>query len=286
MMGDFLRFSFGGKDGLKAYLKYFGLCLGVLFLIHMIALFIGLTNVNYRDGWKNIYESVGAAAAGIVFGKVFYNIIKISLYNGTSRASLLAGTGVVAPAFGAISSLIIEAVYLITNGIFRLAGMRLDCIVMCDDRYAFAGGEQLSYRGMNDLIAHDPRFIVFSISEIFLLVMLGYTAVIVFLAVKQRTNLFGALAASLVTAYCYDTLFIDYDSVSLSGMMMSELNENMRYIVEILYPDPMAPNQYGSCIGAVNDFISATLIIFLIGYFIYALFMIKAPAAGKKKGAL
>ncbi|SFB80669.1 hypothetical protein [Ruminococcus albus] len=284
-MGEFLSYSFRGKEGLRRYLKYFGLSLGVLFLFHIILLIAGIISVNFRSDWKNIYESAGAAAAGIIFGIVLYDLIKISLHNGTSRVSILVGSGAAALTFGALSSVMIEAVYLITDGIFRLAGMRLDCIIMCDDRHTWAGGEQLSMQGMNDLLAHDPRFIFFSISEIFLLVMLGYTAVMVFLAVKQRTNLFVASIASAVTAYCYFNLFIDYDgSVTLRGQLMTGLRENMVYIGEILHPDPMAPDQYGSCLGAVIAFLTTALMVFMIGYLVYAVFILRVPAAERKRG--
>jgi hypothetical protein len=284
-MGEFLRFSFRGKEGLRRYLKYFGLSLGALFLLHMIALVIGMIGTDSIDGAKNFYESVGAAAAAIIFGIVLYDLIKISLHNGTSRASLLVGSGVSALVFGTLTSVMIEAVYLMTDGIFRLAGMRLDCIIMCDERHDWAGGEHLSVQGMSDLLAHDPRFIFFSISEIFLLVMLGYTAVMVFLAVKQRTNLFGALTASAVTAYSYFMVFIDYDgSVTLRGELMSGLRNNMVYIGEILRPDPMAPGQYGSCLGAVMAFISTALMVFMIGYLVYAVFILRAPAGERKRG--
>ena len=284
-MGEFLSFSFRGKEGLRRYLKYFGLSLGVLFLFHIILLIAGIISVNFRSDWKNIYESAGAAAAGIIFGMVLYDLIKISLHNGTSRVSILVGSGAAALGFGAISSVMIETVYLITDGIFRLAGMRLDCIVMCDDRHNWAGGEQLSMQGMNDLLAHDPRFIFFCISEIFLLVMLGYTAVMVFLAVKQRTNLFGGSAAFALIMNWYIMVFIEYGgSVTLRGELMSGLREKMIYIGEILHPNPMAPNQYGSCLGAVIAFLTTALMVFMIGYLVYAVFILRVPAAERKRG--
>ena len=284
-MREFLGYAFRGKEGLRRYLKYFGLSLGVLFLLHIILLIMGIISVNFRNDWKNIYESAGTAAAGIIFGIVLHDLIKISLHNGTSRISLLVGSGAVALTFGALTSVIIEAVYLLTDGIFRLAGMRLDCIIMCDERHNWAGGEQLSMQGMNDLIAHDPRFIFFSISEIFLLVMLAYTAVMVFLAVKHRTNLFGVLTASSLTAYCYFMVFIDYGgSVTLRGELMSGLRDKMIYIGEILHPDPMAPGQYGGCIGAVMAFLSTALMVFMTGYLVYALFILRVAAAKQKRG--
>lgn len=284
-MGEFIRFAFRGKEGLRRYLKYFGLSLGVLFLFHIILLIAEIISVNFRNDWKNIYESAGAAAAGIIFGMVLYDLIKISLHNGTSRASILVGSGAAALTFGMISSVMIEIVYLITDGIYRLSDMRLDCIIMCEYRHDWAGGEHLSMQNMNDLLAHDPRFIFFCISEIFLLVMLGYTAVMVFLAVKQRTNLFVASIASAVTAYCYFNLFIDYDgSVTLRGQLMTGLRENMVYIGEILHPDPMAPDQYGSCLGAVIAFLTTALMVFMIGYLIYAIFILRAPASERKRG--
>ena len=285
-MGEFRRFSFRGKEGLRRYLKYFGLSLGILFLFHIIVLILEIISINFRNDWKNIYESAGTAAAAIIFGMVLYDLIKISLHNGTSRARILVGSGAAALASGAISSVMIETVYLITDGIFRLADMRLDCIIMCEDRHDWAGGEQLSMQNMNDLLAHDPRFIFFCISEIFLLVMLGYTAVMVFLAAKQRTNLFVASIASVVTAYCYFNLFIDYGgSVTLRGQLMTGLRENMVYIGEILHPDPMDPSSYSSFIGAVLAFLATALMVFIIGYLVYALFILRVPAAGRKRGA-
>ena len=286
-MGEFLKLSFRSKEGLRAYLKWFGLCLGALFLLHMTALIIGLVNDNYSDGWKNIYESTGSVAAGAVFGTVLYGLTQISLQNGTSRLSLVVGTGALALVFGALSAVLIEAVYLVTDGIFRLAGMRLDCIVMSDGRYTFASGEDLGRRAMNDLLAYDPRFIFFTMCETLLLILLCYTAVIVFLAVKRRTNLFGGAIAAAVTAYCYESLFIDYDCTTVLGEIMGSLNDSMRYIGEILHPDPMDPiGPGGTYFGAVTGFLSTGLGIFMIGYLVFAMFSLRAPAVKKRKGVV
>lgn len=283
-MREFLNYSLRGQEGLRSYIKYLAVGLAALFIVNVQFIIIGKFDTTLDRVYINLYETVGVFFAAAIFGFIINRLMHISVNGGTSRMSILLGTGVLSLVFSAVTSVMIEAAYFITDGIYTIFGMKLDCMGMSNLSPTYVNNEILLANTIKNKLEYDPRFIFFNMCVVSMVIMLAYAGAILFVAVKQRINKYAAVISTGILAIIYWAVFTDQHPGSFFGEMVSSMDNCLFNIAEILYPNPIEPYGCGTYPGAVIQFLSIGLGAFVAGYLIYVLLIIRAPVSGDKKG--
>ena len=281
-MREYIEYALRGREGLRTYVKWFGLGIIALFIIHMILIpafphvgppFVETSPASaehYRV--LNYYENVGALFAGIAFAYVLAKIIPVAVNGGTSRVNIILGTGVIALAFSAVTILMMKAACLITNGIYGIFGYTLDSQALFNISDA-----------VREKAASDPRVFFFDICISFYLILMVYSAAVIFAAVKQCVNTPAAFVASIASGVLIYVFYLTNGRTYgyPSPNILCE-NTSIHEIEFALYPDPRMgyPPSYSDC---VTDILSDCLIAFLITFLIYALLMLRSSLTKGKK---
>ena len=276
-MREFLRFSFKSREGLLSYLAMFGSCLLGLFLIHLLLL--GILKYDGDSGITEIviYEWAGAVCAGVSLAVTGGRMLRIAVNGGTSRKSYLYGMGIVSLVFSVISAAAIQLVYIITDLIFECFGMELDYFT-----HIFMVIHADYSKKINLL---SPKIIFFNMIVILLLVLLAYTAALIYMGLKNRVGKKTGLAAAGLLGFTYLISYAYYD-IGVFRNIFAWLQYILYNIDDSILASDPAFKEYliepeFSYLEAVGIFVSVGLGFFAAAYLIYFLLARRAPVRGR-----
>ncbi len=270
-MRGYLGYVFRGREGLRSYAAFMGAALGGLFVLHLFILIV-LVKDDYFDHIDLMfYEGLGSLFAGAFFGIVTERLMKLSAFGGVSRRSFIIGTGVAGLLFAALTSAAIQVMYIITELVYRLFGMGLDCMVMSGI------GTHRSE------VAIAPRTIIFNAAVTFFGIMLIYGFSVLFVGLRSRLR----RAAPVITGAVVVFFGYSYDMYAgplgeLFGMLEDRLMFSEYAVAPEIFGTAASVNGISMTFGdGVLAFVVSGVLIFAVMYAVFALAVMRAPLRGR-----
>lgn len=290
-MRTFLRFLLKSREGLRSYLVFISVIMAALFAAHLFTLFAVLIPEQYDDYLDiMIYELFGTAAAAYGLSRWTDSVLHYSVAGSISRRTFLKGMAIALPGAAAVTALLMQAVYMITDGIYVMNGNRLG---------SFATASVVVF--LND---YPPtlhfRLITANLTIWFCALLLAFSIGLIFVGARRRFNLPTAFAAAGGLAFLYRILLLSPYDIILYGndYTWHYCTSIAEYSIELIgswidpagfiemqkynYPDAIltAQDTFWSGIAAM---IALTLICFFIVYAVFILMVKKAPVRGKEQ---
>lgn len=269
-MRGFFRYVFRSSEGFRDYLMFMGAVAGGLFAVHMIML-ITMAIDNITGSMISMYELPCVCAAGFGCAAMADRLLRVSVSFSLSRKSYLRGMLCVLPVLMLITTAGIQLVFMLTDGIFRLAGRSLDCLSFEMTYIEFA---ESSYQ---------PRIFILNLTVVFCLCMLASGAALLYTGAKNRFNrIAGAIAAGLYCIFCYHRFLLASDNDS--GFLHYFI-ESVLYDEEAIRPaDFMEMILESDCFSlGILMLIALTAVWYLLIYAVFAMLTKRAGICGKEQ---